>query len=91
MKFLKFIRWWWNNMNPSERGVLSIFSILVSFFAAGFVFGLKGVLFYILGIFIIMAVFLLIAISKVVMKKWGQFNREIELEQQRIVDRLKGS
>lgn len=91
MKFLKFIRWWWDTqLNSGEKGYMTVFGSLIFFFGSGFIFGLKGFAIATLVFLSIFAFYLLVIFFRYIKRKWEKYNEEVRKEQDRMVNILKG-
>lgn len=91
MEIIKFIKWWWKNLNAGEK-VIILFVLWISVAIANiflFSFHVAALVFYAgLGISALSVVINLIYTS--IRLQWRKYNYEREKEAQDLVNRLKG-
>jgi hypothetical protein len=91
VKVFRFIAWWWGNLESGARALVVTLSLLVSLLLSLFTFGLQGLLFFLLTLVSIAFFTLLFIAVKAIKAQWDIYNHHLEQEQQRVVDRLRGS
>jgi hypothetical protein len=90
MDILRFVKWWWNQRNSSERLITFFLSSFVVLFIGIYFFGLKALLLYLAGIVTCLIGFLLNQLRIAIMEQWDKFQVEREREAQQIIARLGG-
>ncbi len=90
MDILRFVGWWWNKKNGSEKVTFSIIAWTVLLIPNLVIFGPKGFAIY-FGMLLLVGAFLLIReIYRSIHKQWRVFQEERDREAQQIVDVLSG-
>jgi hypothetical protein len=89
MEVLKFIKWWWQQIDPMLLAFLWLFVWIVLGGILMFTIGEVGFFILEVGLIFQLVIFILYKMITGIRNQWNNYHREKEEEAQKIVDKLR--
>jgi Mn2+/Fe2+ NRAMP family transporter len=90
MKIFKFIKWYWKNSDASRRFATILVPSVITLLISVTIFGPQAFLVFMSVVAALLVVTFIVSIVMFFREQWMKYKREINREQDEVVNRLRG-
>jgi fatty acid desaturase len=90
MKFLRFINWRWNKFSNDDKITLTTIAAIIFFIIYATINSIGAVFSVVVIVAFVIFVIFSVTITRSALRHWKEYNKQMEREQQSIVDKLAG-